>query len=129
MSVEHRVGLNKSSILKVALTHPEGAGVLLTTTGTALHRTRIHRILTTVIGLIHVLHQRITHTRHLQGLREQGENRVLRNLVGQHQTTRRDGVVQHMHHTIGHRVIALNDTRILIDIIDNLIIVVHVRIT
>ena len=71
ITLEHRVGLDKGRVLEIALAHPEGAGVGLTTTGTTLHRASIYRVVAAGIALVEVSHQRVAHTRQLQGLREE----------------------------------------------------------
>ena len=39
MTMEHRVGFYKSTVLEVTGTHPECTGISLTTTGASLHST------------------------------------------------------------------------------------------
>ena len=126
IAVVHRVGFNKGRVLEVALAHPERAGVLSTTTGTTLHRTRIDRVFTTMISLINILGQRVSHTCQAKSLCKERQHGVFLNLVGQQHATGRNRIVQHMDHTIGNGVVALYHARVLIDIIDQFVVVIRV---
>ena len=128
VAVVDGVGLNEGGVLEVALPHPEGAGVLGTAAGAALHRSRVDGVLAAAVGLVKIARQRVGHARQLQRLREERQRGVGLNLVGQQHTARRDGVVQHVNHAIGHRVVALYYARVLINIIYELVVVGHVAV-
>ena len=90
---------------------------------TANSRVGVHSI-----GLVDVLHQRIGHTRQTKSLIEDAQLGILFNQGRQQVVAGLDDMVNDMNHTIGHRVVALNQTGFLVDIEYHRIIIDHITV-
>ncbi len=122
------IRLHERRIFEITLLRPERTGHQCRTAGTANHHTLMHRVFATEIRLIDILCQGVRHSRKLQCLGENGKSGVFRYLVREQQVTCRYHIINTVHHTIGHRIVTGNHARRLVHIVNQGIVVHHVRI-